>query len=63
MPEATVISVGLIDGFSFNPFYLFNLLKNQLCYPVAIVNHLLFTRKVDQDHFDLTPVICINGTW
>ena len=46
-------------------FYPFNLLvggNDHLRDPLSVVDHKFILRQVDQNDFNLSPVVCIDGT-
>ena len=60
MTKATRISFRHVKIRHRFPVHSLHRLHHHLCNPVPMMYDLLFTGKINQDHFDLSPVIRIN---
>ena len=61
MPESPTASFGFINHIYWLPNYFCYLLNYHLRNPVTILYGLRFIGKIDQDHFNLPPIIGIDG--
>lgn len=61
MAKATIVSGSYRNGIYKLPFYSVYSSYYHLGNSVTVLYSLLFLRKIDENYFYLSPVICING--